>query len=237
MIKAFILAGVPGICIPQDNVIQASLYRYAKQYGIKYVLSGANFSLESILQRGNGHNAADKVHIDDISKKFGTKGIERLNLISLAENYIFYKYYYRIELIRPLDYMDYNKNRAIQELYDFCGFNYYGGKHYESILTKFAQSYYLPKKFNIDKRKSHLSSLIITGQITREEALLELEKPLYNEDEMSKDIDVLLTYLDITRDDFNKIMAQPPKKHTDYKISFLNNFADIARKYRRYLAD
>jgi len=237
LIRAFILAGVPGIPIPQDNVLQATLYKYAKQYGIKFFLSGANFSLESILQRGNSHNAADKIHIKAIAKEFGTKGIDRLNLISITENYIFYKYFNRIKLIRPLDYMEYNKKRAIQELNDFCGFNYYGGKHYESIFTKFVQSYYLPKKFNIDKRTSHLSSLIITGQITRKDALLELEQPLYDEYEMNKDIDFLLTYLKFTREEFNKIMAAPPKMHRDYKVSILNNFADIARKYRRYLAD
>lgn len=235
--RAFLLAGVPNICIPQDNIMTAYLYNHAKRNGINYILSGANFALESILQRGNAHNASDKTHIEAISSEFGEKGLDRLPLISYVEKYITNKYISNIKILLPLNLIDYNRDRAIHELSEFCGFNYYGGKHYESIFTKFAQSYYLPKKFNVDKRTSHLSSLIISGQITREEALRELEKPLFDEEEMEKDLDYILHCLDLNRKDFNKLMNDPPRRHDDYKQSFLNKFASIARKYRKYLGN
>lgn len=235
--RAFILAGVPNIAIPQDNILMACLYKHAKQNSIKYFLSGANFALESILQRGNAHNAADKTHIKAISKMYGEKGIDKLPLISYMERYITNKYINNIKILLPLNLIDYNREKAINELIEFCDFNYYGGKHYESVFTRFVQSYYLPKKFNVDKRTSHLSSLILSGQLTREEALKELEKPLYNDEEMDKDIEYILHCLDMKREDFNKIMKEPPRKHKEYKISFLNNFADIARRYREYLGN
>lgn len=235
--RAFILAGVPGIAIPQDNILTAYLYKYAKLNGIKYFLSGANFALESILQRGNAHNAADKTHILAISNKFGRKGIDKLPLISLIQEYITNKYVYGIRSLRPLDLIDYNRERAISELNQSCDFNYYGGKHYESIFTKFVQVYYLPQKFRVDKRTSHLSSLIVSGQMLREEAVAELNKPLYDVDEIRKDIEFILGKLDISQKEFEFIMGQPPKRHDDYRISTLNSLAGIARRYRKYLGE
>ncbi len=235
--RSFIRAGVPGIAIPQDNVLVAELYKYAKNNNIKYFLSGANFAMESILQRGNMHNASDKTHILDISRRFGELGVDKLPLMSLMSQYVTNKYFNRIEFLVPLNLIDYNRERAIKELKDFSDFDYYGAKHYEHIFTKFVQVYYLPKKFNVDKRTSHLSSLIITNQMTREEALEELNKPLYNEEEMQRDIELILKDLKISKEEFESIMAQPPKRHDDYKISVLNSFAGIARRFRNYLGN
>lgn len=235
--RSFIMAGVPGIAIPQDNILTAYLYKYSRQNGIRYFLSGANFALESILQRGNAHNAADKVHIVAINKEFGRKGIDKLPLISLTQEYIINKYVYGIKVLRPLDLIDYNRERAIRELNQSCGFNYYGGKHYENIFTRFVQVYYLPRKFGVDKRTSHLSSLIVSGQMMREEALIELNKPLYDVDEMKKDIEFILGRLEISQKEFEFIMEQPPKRHDDYRISILNSLAGIARRYRKYLGE
>lgn len=133
--KAFIKAGVPNIAIPQDNLIFAYLYKYANKYNIKYFLSGGNFAMESILQRDNTHSAFDKIHIVDINNKFGTTPINKLHITSSFERKIQDQILCRIKEIRPLDYIDYNKDRAIQELKEFCGYNYYGDKHYEPILT------------------------------------------------------------------------------------------------------
>lgn len=235
--RAFMFAGLPGICNPQDNIITSYLYKNAKKYGINFFLSGANFSLESILQRGIGSNASDGYHIKAISKKFGTKGIDKLPLVTLFERYIKIKYTQNLKVLRPLDFIDYNKEKAIKELSDFSGFNYYGGKHYENILTHFSQACYLPEKFNLDKRTSHLSSLIISGQMTREEAITELKKPLYDTASMEKELIFILTKLNLTKDEFDKIMAAPPQKHTDYPMSFLTNFTNLARKMRKFLSD
>lgn len=237
VIRSFILAGVPGIAIPQDNVLQACLKRYAKQYDINYFLSGANFSLESILQRGNGHVAADGVHIKAIHKLYGETHLDDLPLITLFDRYIGQKYISHIKTIRPLDLIDYRKDRAIKELEENADFNYYGGKHYESIFTKFVQVYYLPHKFGVDKRKSHFSSLIVSGQMTREEAFEELKKPLYNEEEMEKDITFILNEIGMSRESFDKVMSEPGKPHRDYEVSRLSNFSGVARKFRKVLSD
>jgi len=234
--RSFLLAGVPGICIPQDNVLVAELFRIADQHKIKYFLSGTNFALESILQRGNMHNGYDLVHINNIQNIYGTTAIDKLHLLSLFDRYIKYKYFRRQRYIRPLDWIDYNRDRAITEL-KTVGFNYYEGKHYESVLTRFLQVYYMPKKFNIDIRKSHISSLIISGQMTREEALMEMQKPLYKDDKMEEDIELILSNLKISRSEFEKIMASPPKKHTDYRTSLLMHLGPVAIKYRRFLSD
>jgi N-acetyl sugar amidotransferase len=234
--RSFFLAGVTGLCIPQDNILIAALFRSAEKHNIKYFLSGTNFALESILQRGNMHIASDTVHIRAIQKQFGTMPINDLPLISTFDRYIGYKYFKGQKYIRPLDWIDYNRNRAVEELRS-VGFNYYNVKHWENILTKFLQVYYLPKKFNLDIRKSHLSSLIISGQMTRDEVLAELKGPLYEQKQMDMDIALILENLGLSREEFDRIMNEPPRKHTDYKFSPLMHFAGLARKFRKILSD
>lgn len=235
--RAFMLAGLPGICVPQDNIILSYLYKNAKENNIKYFLSGTNFSLESILQRGEAINAADGYHIKSISKLYGNKGVEKLLLVTLFERYVKIRYSQKLHVLRPLDLLNYNKEKAIKELKEFCDFDYYGGKHYENILTHFAQVYYMPKKFKIDKRTSHLSSLIISGQITREEAMKELEKPLYAHLPFTEELRIILKKLNLTEAELDKIMSETPKHHSDYPNSFFNNFGSFARKLRKYLSD
>jgi N-acetyl sugar amidotransferase len=234
--RSFFLAGLGGICIPQDNILVAALFKAAEKYNIKYFLSGANFALESILQRGNMHNASDSVHIKAIQKQFGTMPIDDLPLLTLFERYIGYKYLKGQKYLRPLDWIDYNRDRAIEELKS-VGFEYYGVKHWENILTKFLQVYYLPRKYNLDIRKSHLSSLIISGQMTRDEVLEELKKPLFEANQMNKDIDLILEKLKLSRTDFDRLMSEPPKQHTDYNHSKLIKLGGIARRFRKVLSD
>jgi len=237
VLKSFIRSDVPSIAIPQDNVLQACLKNYAKKYNLKYFLSGANFSLESILQRGNGPVAADAVHIKDIHTKYGEVPLTKLPLINIFDRYIGQKYINKIKTLRPLNYIDYNRERAIQELKLEAGFNYYGGKHYESIFTKFVQVYYLPNKFGVDKRKSHFSSMIVSGQMNRKEALLELDKALYNHEEMKRDIHFILSKLNMDKSEFDKIMSQPGRSHNEYKTSSFMKYASVARRFRKVLGE
>lgn len=218
LIRTFMLAGVPNLAIPQDNVLFAGIYKAMKEKRIKTFLSGGNFALECILQRGNTHDPYDLRHIKDINRRFGREKINKLPLISNLQRNID-TYILGIETIRPLNYIDYNRERALKELNEFCGFEYYGSKHLENILTKFIQLYWFPKKFNVDKRTSHLSSMIVSGQMTREKALQILNEPLYDEEEMQKDIDLILKSLDLSRQEFEQIMNEPPKQHTDYYTS------------------
>ena len=224
--KAYMKAGVPNIAIPQDNILFAFLYDLVKKSKMKYFLSGGNFALECILQKENSFNAMDKINIMDIHKKFGTASISNLKFTSSYQKYLMMKKGEMIQY-RPLNYIDYNRNRAFKELKEFCDFQYYGRKHLENILTAFIQLYWMPKKFGVDKRTSHLSSMIVSGQITREEALKELNEPIYDETMMSEYISFIKGKMKITDDEFESIMKAPIHKHEDYKT---DKIAMVIRK-------
>lgn len=217
--KAYIRSGVPNLAVPQDNLIFAYMYQYARRYKIRHFLSGGNFSLESILQRDNTYRAFDVTNIRTIHRIYGEKSIDKLNLLSDYRRFFDQKVL-RIETHRPLDYIDYKRDQALLELNQFCGFEYYGSKHLENKLTKFVQLFWFFNKFGVDKRRSHLSSLIITEQITRDEALKVLAEPMYDKDDMNKEIDEILETLDMTRNEFDQIMKNPPKQHEEYKTDW-----------------
>ena len=231
---AYMKAGVPNIAIPQDNVLFAFLYKKMKEYKIKYFLSGGNFALESILQQGNSYRAFDVDNLKDIHKKFGTKPIDKLEFLSTMQMRLDNKLL-GIESPRPLNYIDYNRDRAFKELKEYCGFEYYGRKHLENILTAFIQLYWFPKKFGVDKRTSHLSSMIVSGQMTREEALKELSEPLFDEKMMEEYIEIILNNLNITKEEFEAIMAAPVHQHNEYAVedaNLMNKAFDLRHKIR-----
>lgn len=217
LIKAYLKAGVPNITAPQDNVLFAFLYDKMKRNKIKYFLSGGNFALESIVMQGNSHSASDVINIKDIAERFDPEPIDRLRFISSARRQINDRLL-GIKSPRPLNYIDYNRERAFAELADFCGFEYYGRKHLENILTAFVQLYWLPVKFGADKRKAHLSSMIVSGQMTRDEALCELAEPLYDHGMMEDYIRVIKERLTISDAEFNAIMEAQPRQHDYYKV-------------------
>lgn len=227
--RAYFLADVPNAAIPQDNILFACLYDFARKHKIYHFLSGKNWALECILQKGNTYKAFDMVNIRDIHKKFGRKPIDKLPFISQWQMAWDINIHH-IETLTPLDYVDYNKKRAIQELNDFCGFTYYEAKHLENTLTKIIQLYWFYHKFNVDKRTSHLSSLIASGQMTREEAMEEYSKPIYDKEKMDKDLDEVLPKLGFTREEFDKIVFRPGKQHTEYKTDKLFIFLRVLRK-------
>lgn len=236
ILLSFFKASVPNLAMPQDNILLRALADTTKEYKIKYSLSGANFSTECILDRSTNINANDGTHIKAIHDIFGEKKISNIKLNTLFRRYIGNRYLSKVETICPLNYIDYNMERVLKELNDFCGFEYYGGKHYESILTRFLQCYYLPIKYKEDKRKSHFSSMIVSGQMTREDAIERLatnpyiESGLYREDMRS-----LAQYFGLSEKEFCSIVSLPAKRHDDYKKSYLNKLAPLARKFRRVL--
>jgi len=221
--RAYFLAEVPNVAVPQDNILFACLYKYAKKYGVKYFLSGGNFALECILQRGNTYTCYDVVNIKAIHKQFGRKPMNKLPFLSQTGRDLD-SYIYCIKSLRPLNYIDYNRERAINELKDFCGFTYYDAKHLENTLTKVIQLYWFYHKFGVDKRKSHLSSMIASGQMTREEALKELEKPMYDKVQMEKDLQDVLSKLELDRTVFDELVNRPGKQHSEYATDKLNPF-------------
>lgn len=225
---AYIRANVPDVAIPQDNILFACLYNYARKYKIKYFLSGGNFALESILQHDIGFNTYDVVNIKDIHKKFGKQSTSKLKFLSNYRRF-FDNVLLNIKTYRPLNYIDYNRDNALKELYGFCGFEYYGSKHLENTLTKFIQQYWFYERYKVDKRRSHLSSMIVSGQMTRDAALKELEKPMYDSNDMEKTRAYVLDKLGITQEEFNSILSEAPKQHINYKFDKLTAFINKIR--------
>lgn len=236
LLKTLFKASIPNLAIVQDNLIIHSLQKFSEDNNIKYILDGLNFPHECILEHGNGVNACDRGFILKLQKKFGEVELSQLDFSSLLDRYIRRNYFSKVIHIRPLNYIEYNLEDAITELHDYCGFEYYGGKHYESILTRFLQCYYLPEKFGIDKRKSHFSSLIVTDQLTREMALERMKEPLYKSNEvLLSDKQLLATYMGISIEELDAYIALTPKSERDYAHSILNELAPIARKLRKFL--
>lgn len=236
LLLAFIKASLPNLAMPQDNILSKELYEITRYYNIKYSLIGANFAHESILERSFNINACDSRHIKYIHKHFGTKSMSKLKIQSLFENYLKRKYFSSVVKITPLNYLDYNLEQALKELQLFSNYTYYGGKHYESILTRFLQCYYLPVKYGFDKRKSHFSSLIVSGQMTRSEAIEKLSQSAYLSQEMlENDMTFLADFVGISKNEFEALINLPPKLHSDYPCSVLNKLAPVARYFRKYL--
>lgn len=231
--KAFFLAGVPNLAMPQDNVLFACIYRLLRKYKIGTFLSGGNFALECILQKGNTHSAGDVTNIKAIQKLYGSGPIDKLPLLSDYGRLI-NRFLFNIETSRPLNFIEYNRKKALDELSDFCGFEYYGAKHLENTLTKFIQVFWFYHKFGVDKRRSHLSSMIISNQMTREEALAELQLPLYDENEMKKDIEIICDALNISDDEFDKVLKSPPRQHTDYKTDKYHLVQSVKKIFFRH---
>ncbi|WID98764.1 N-acetyl sugar amidotransferase [Bosea vestrisii] len=213
---AFLRSDVANQDIPQDHAFFAALYNYAIKADIRYVINGTNFATESILPQGWGYDAMDARHIVAIHKQFGKKPLRNFPLISLFNYYFYFPKIRRMEIVSPLNFIPYSKQEAIYHLEKGYGWRYYGGKHYESRWTRFYQSYYLPQKFGYDKRKAHLASLIVTDQMTREEALAELEKPLVTDNELAEDKAFIAKKLGITEAELDEFIHRPPRHYKDY---------------------
>lgn len=176
---AFLRAGVINAEIPSDHIIVATAYEMAAKYGIKYIISGGNLASESIMPYSWSYPARDLRHIKAIYKKFTGKRLKGLPMMSLLK-FNYYKWVKGIKVINVLDWMDYNREESIKLLNQKFGWKNYGDKHEESIWTKWFQNFYLFEKFGIDKRKAHYSSLIVSGQMTRQEAMAKLQtNPIY----------------------------------------------------------
>ena len=234
---AFFRAGVANQDTPQDHAIFAGLYRFAVQNKIRYVFSGSNYATESILPNSWGYSAMDARHIKGIYKRHGEgKKLKTFPFVSFFQYHFYYPYWKRMTVVRPLNFLPYNKELAISTLESELGWKYYGGKHYESRFTKFFQGYYLPVRFGYDKRRAHMASLIHAGQCTREEALEALAEPSYKPDEIEEDIEYIIKKLRITRQVWDEeIMGAPLRTHLDYPSSErrIQRFRAIKHRLKR----
>jgi aminotransferase len=212
---SYLRAAVANQDVPQDHAFFAVLYNFATKNGIRYVLHGGNFATESVFPRAWQGSAMDRTNLLAIHRRYGKKPLRSYPTIGFFAYYVWYPFVTRMRPLRLLNYLPYGKSIATAEL-SRVGWREYPRKHGESLFTKFFQNYYLPAKFGYDKRKPHLSSRILAGEITRDEALTELAKPLYDAGELDTDIAYLCKKLLIARAEFDALMAAPTHHYTDF---------------------
>lgn len=213
---AYLKAGVANQDVVQDHAFFSSLYHFAVDNKIDYVISGGNIATESVFPQSWHHAAMDAINLKAIHKKFGKLPLRDYKTISFLQYYLYYPFIKKMKSIRPLNYLPYTKDIALAELQEKVGYKPYGRKHGESRFTKFFQNHYLPTKFNMDKRKPHLSSMVLSGLMTREQALEELAKPLYEENELREDKYYLAKKLGITVEQLDEYVMLPGHDYSEY---------------------
>lgn len=212
---AYLKASVVDIEAITDHAIFATLYRLAGEKNIKYILSGTNVQTENTLPKSWIFPKTDHINIQSIHKAYGKVPLKTFPFMDAKVK----RYYQKVKGVRSvsiLDYALYNKQAVKELIQRELGWRDYGGKHYESIWTRFYQGYILPTKFKIDKRKAHLSDLIFGGQITKEEALAELAKPNYDAAQQKMDFEFVLKKFDLTEEELTAILQAPPRSHYDF---------------------
>ena len=212
---AYLRAGVANQDVLEDHVFNATLYHHAARNKIRVILSGGNIATEGIGPRWM-YNPMDSINIRAINRQYGTSQLRAFTTIGFFRYYIWYPLAKGIRIVRPLNFIPYSMEKAIAELQATVGWRFYGRKHGESLFTKLFQNYYLPTRFGYDKRRPHLSSLIVSGQMSRDEALCRLQEPLYKQDELESDIALVCKRLRITHSDFDALMAAPIHQFSDF---------------------
>ncbi len=227
---SFLKASVPEAETPTDIAIPAVLHKVAAKHNVKYILSGGNFATEGILPKSWHYDAKDVKYLKAINKKFGTKKLRTFPTFGFQKE-MYYKYVLGIRMVYPLNYVPYNKKEAIKILEQDLGWKNYGGKHHESLYTKFIQSYLLYEKFGIDYRRATFSTQICAGEMTRDEALNELSGKPYNPNVFDNEIEYACKKLHITLGEMNNILKSRPKSFRDYP----NNKKILEFIYKIYL--
>jgi N-acetyl sugar amidotransferase len=230
---AFFKSGVSHIDAPQDNAFFATMYKFAEQHKVKYILTGANLSTEGIRNPVQWmYYQSDSRQIRDIHRQFGARPLVNYPLTSIFRHKIYLPYIKGIKTIRPLNYVPYIKQDAMQFLIDRFGWQPYPQKHFESRFTRFYESYWLPKRFGYDVRRVQFSSLILTEQITREEALEKLKQSPFDESTIAYDLEYVANKLGISADELNSYINIPKRTYRDYKSqSQIYNLGARAMKF------
>ena len=231
---AFFKSGVSHIDTPQDHSFFATMYKFASKHNIKHILTGGNYSTECIRNPLEWmYYQSDSIQLKDIYKKYGTGKLKDYPVTNILWHKVFLPYFKKIKLIRPLDFFPYNKDEAMKTLVDKFGYQEYPQKHFESRFTRFYESYWLPKKFGFDTRKVQYSSLILTNQMTREDALEKLKHPAYDPKTIKQDFEYIATKLGISVKELQSYMDAPNKTYKDYKSQ--DNIYNIGAKVMRFL--
>jgi N-acetyl sugar amidotransferase len=217
---AFFKAQVPHLDTPQDHAFFAGLYNFAAQHGFRYILTGANYSTECVREPLEWHyHATDLRQLRDIHKRFGTRPLESFPTADIFTYKLYYRFVKGVRVVKPLNSVPYIKDAAMQELVDRFGWQRYTHKHHESRFTRFYEGYWLPSKFGFDKRRAHFSSLVLTGQMTRDEALARIAQPAVDQDTMTRDFEYVATKLGLSLDELRALHDGPNKSYRDYNNS------------------
>lgn len=215
---AFFRAQVPHLDTPQDHVFFAGLYNFAAKHGVKYILTGANYSTECVREPLEWHyHASDLVQLRDIHRRFGTRPLRTLPQSDILTYKLYYRFVKGVQVVKPLNLVPYRKDDAIRELVERFGWQPYAHKHYESRFTRFYEGWWLPTKFGYDKRRAHFSSLILTGQMTRDDALERIARPAYDAAEVAADLEYVASKLDISVDELKALHAGENRSYRDYR--------------------
>ncbi|RXR17783.1 N-acetyl sugar amidotransferase [Flavobacterium amnicola] len=216
---AFLKSQIADQDLPQDYAFFSGLYKFAKQNKIKYVLTGGNFSTECCREpeEWGGFPGIDTVLVNDIHSKFGKKPLKTFPLVDILSYKIYYRYVLGMKVFKPLNLVPYIKKDVEQLLFDKFGWESFQHKHHESRFTRFYEDFWLPRKFGFEKRRAHFSSLILTGQMTREEALDRISRPELSEEFLQKEFEYVAHKLDLTVEELQKIFEGPNKTYKDYK--------------------
>jgi N-acetyl sugar amidotransferase len=212
---SFLKSSIAHVEIPTDHAIWATLIRSATAYKIRYIISGINIVTEGVAAHAWLYDSKDARLIKGIHAKFGTVPLKTFPMLDISD--FAYSFFVRgIRWIPMLNYVPYNKSEAKQIIIDDLGWRDYGGKHYESVFTRFQHAFWLPHKFNIDMRRPYLSALVLSRQMSREQALLEVMSPPSPKDQLNEDVEYVIKKLNLTQAEFDRIVAAPRKSHNDY---------------------
>lgn len=215
---AFFKSGVPHIDLPQDHAFVATLYHFANKHGIKYILNGGNYSTECVRNPKEWlYYGTDMAQIKDIQRQFGSVELRTYPFSSVLFHKVYLRYFRGVQVVKPLNLMPYTKSHASKVLAETYGWRPYPQKHFESRFTRFYEGYWLPTRFGYDTRRVQFSSLILTGQMTRDEALERLKQPAYDPATIDEDFEYIATKLGISVKELRGYHEMPLKTYKDYK--------------------
>jgi len=232
---SFIKASVINWEIPTDHGITALLYQIAAKKNIKYILGGGNIATEAIMPMSWVFYARDLRHIKSVHRRFGAKPLKTFPAMSM-KRFLYYTFVKGIKWFPILNYVNYNNESVMKIIQAELGWKYYGGKHYESIFTRIYQGYVLAEKYGVDKRRAHFATLVNSGQMTRDEALDELNKPKYDPDQYAKDYQFFLKKFGLSETEFRELFERPIQSHKSYGSSavLFEKFGGLMRAVKEF---
>ena len=216
---AFLRSQIPDQDLPQDAAFFSSLYKFAHKHKIKYVITGSNISTECCREpeEWGGYLGIDKLLFNDIHSRFGKRALQTFPLVDILISKIYYQRFLGMQIAKPLDMVPFIKKEAEDELQRLFGWQRFQHKHHESRFTRFYEDYWLPRKFGFHKRRAHFSSLIMTGQMTREAALERMATPEMDEHFLQQEFQYVASKLGLSVDQLQAIFEGENKTYRDYK--------------------